>query len=76
MRPKRKKFGRLLILAGMVVAAVMIFLGNKAVIGTSTDEFCASCHIHPHSTQSWKLSTHYDNKRGIHVHCVECHLPP
>ena len=76
MRPKRKKFGRLLILGGMVVAAVVIFLGNKAVIGTSTDEFCASCHIHPHSTQSWKLSTHYDNKRGIHVHCVECHLPP
>ena len=53
-----------------------IILGNKAVTETSTDEFCASCHIHPHSTDSWKLSTHYDNKRGIHVHCVDCHLPP
>ena len=76
MRPQRKKSGRFLLLAGMVFASIVIFLGNKAVTGTSTDEFCASCHIHPHSTQSWKLSTHYDNKRGIRVHCVDCHLPP
>ena len=76
MRRKRKKTGRFLILTGMLLAALLIFLGNKAVIKTSTDDFCASCHIHPHSTDSWKLSTHYDNKRGIRVHCVDCHLPP
>ena len=76
MRRKSKKIGRLLFLAGVVVASVAIFLGNKAVSATSSDEFCASCHIHPHSTQSWKLSTHHDNKHGIHVHCVDCHLPP
>ena len=33
-------------------------------------------NIHPHSTDSWKSSTHYDNARGIRVHCVDCHLPP
>jgi sulfatase modifying factor 1 len=76
MRRKRYKISRLLILAGMLLAGLFIFLGNSAVNRTSTDDFCASCHIHPQSTQSWKLSTHYDNKRGIHVHCVECHLPP
>jgi len=76
MRLKSIKTGRLLFLAGVVLTAVVIFLGNKAVSATSTDEFCASCHIHPHSTQSWKLSTHHDNKHGIHVHCVDCHLPP
>lgn len=76
MRLKSMKFGRLLFLAGVVLTAVIFFLGNKAVTATSTDEFCASCHIHPHSTDSWKLSTHYDNKHGIHVHCVDCHLPP
>jgi len=76
MRLKRKKSGRLMLLSGMVVAAIVIFLGNMAVTKTSTDKFCASCHIHPHSTDSWKLSTHYDNKRGIRVHCVDCHLPP
>lgn len=76
MRQERKKSRIFLILSGMMVAVIVIFLGNKAVTKTSTDDFCASCHIHPHSTESWKLSTHYDNKRGIHVHCVDCHLPP
>jgi len=60
----------------MLIAALLIFLGNKAVVKTSTDEYCASCHVHPQSTQSWKRSTHYDNHRGIQVHCVDCHLPP
>jgi formylglycine-generating enzyme required for sulfatase activity len=43
---------------------------------TSTDEFCASCHVHPQATKSWKKSPHYDNDSGVFVHCVECHLPP
>jgi len=76
MRLKSIKYGRLLFLAGVVLTAGFIFLGNKAISATSSDDFCASCHIHPHSTQSWKLSTHHDNKHGIHVHCVDCHLPP
>jgi len=76
MRPKRKRAGRIIFLSGMLVLALIIFLGNKVVVKTSTDEYCASCHIHPHSTQSWKRSTHFDNKMGIHVHCVDCHLPP
>jgi sulfatase modifying factor 1 len=76
MRLKRKRTGRFIFLTGLVIASLIIFLGNKAIVKTSTDEYCASCHIHPHSTQSWKLSTHYDNKVGIHVHCVDCHLPP
>ncbi len=76
MRRKSKRNGRLLFLSGIVISALLIFLGNKAVISTSTDDFCASCHVHPHATKSWKLSTHYDNKQGIHVHCVDCHLPP
>ena len=76
MRRKRKPFGKFLFLLGIIFTALIIFIGNKAIIKTSEDEYCASCHIHPHSTQSWKLSTHYDNKRGIRVHCVDCHLPP
>ncbi len=76
MRQQRRKFGWWAFLIGVIVSALILFWGNKAVVATSTDDFCASCHIHPHSTQSWKLSTHYDNQRGIHVHCVDCHLPP
>ena len=76
MRRKRNKAGRWLFLSGMLITALLIFLGNKAVVKTSTDEYCASCHVHPHSSQSWKRSTHVDNPRGIKVHCVDCHLPP
>jgi sulfatase modifying factor 1 len=76
MRRKPYRSKSILFLAGIILTSIAIFLGNKAVVKTSTDEFCASCHVHPHSTQSWKLSTHYDNTMGIRVHCVECHLPP
>jgi len=76
MRRKSKRTGRILFVLGVFVTAVLVFLGNKMVVATSTNEYCESCHIHPHSTDSWKLSTHYDNKRGIQVHCVDCHLPP
>ena len=43
---------------------------------TSTDEYCASCHVHPQATQSWKLSVHHDTESGVIIHCVDCHLPP
>ncbi len=71
-----RKKGVLLVLAGFLGAVLIIFSGNKAFKATSTDEFCNSCHVHPHATNTWKMSTHYDNKRGIIVHCVDCHLPP
>jgi formylglycine-generating enzyme required for sulfatase activity/nitrate/TMAO reductase-like tetraheme cytochrome c subunit len=34
------------------------------------------CHVHPHATDSWKLSKHVNNRSGVTVHCVDCHLPP
>lgn len=64
------------IFTGLVVGLVFMLAGNKAVKYTSSDEYCASCHVHPHAEQSWKLSKHYDNKAGVIVHCTECHLPP
>lgn len=74
----RRVAGRdwIFITTGIIVASLLIFAGNKVVVYTSTDRFCNTCHVHPHSNQSWLLSTHYDNQRGIVVHCVDCHLPP
>jgi formylglycine-generating enzyme required for sulfatase activity len=65
-----------IIIAGLIGGVAFMFAGKEVVHYTSTDEYCASCHVHPHAEQSWKLSKHYDNKSGIVVHCVECHLPP
>ncbi|TDO03879.1 SUMF1/EgtB/PvdO family nonheme iron enzyme [Sunxiuqinia elliptica] len=64
------------ILLGVVACLVVLSLGNKAMEYTSTDDYCMSCHVHPHAEESWKLSTHYNNEAGVIVHCVECHLPP
>lgn len=66
----------LLLFISFAIGILAAVTGNKAIEYTSTDEFCASCHVHPHVFESWKLSTHYDNKGGIQVHCVDCHLPP
>jgi|GEM_PF-23250 len=56
-----------------IAAVLLVRAGNQA---TSSDTFCESCHVHPQATSSWKLSTHYGNRSGVVVHCVECHLPP
>jgi len=64
------------IFTGLCLSLIFILAGNKAVKYTSTDEYCMSCHVHPHAEDSWKLSPHHDNKAGIIVHCTQCHLPP
>ena len=74
-RNGRKRFW-FIFLTGVLVTSLLLFSGQKAVVSTSTDKFCAACHVHPQADKSWKRSTHYDNKRGIVVHCVDCHLPP
>ena len=74
----RKLFGRatLLILTGSVLGIVLLLAAHEGSRLSSTDTFCESCHVHPRSTISWKLSTHYKNKTGMVIHCVDCHLPP
>jgi sulfatase modifying factor 1 len=61
---------------GIIVGALIIISGNKALRVTSTNEYCISCHIHPAADAYWKKSTHYQTKSGIKVACVDCHLPP
>jgi len=53
-----------------------VFFINRVLDYTSSNAFCGACHVHPQATNSWRLSTHYDNKSGMVVPCVDCHLPP
>jgi len=62
--------------AGLIACMAVSLAGRKVVMYTSTDDYCISCHVHPLADQSWKLSSHHDNKPGVIVHCTECHLPP
>lgn len=66
----------LIFFVGVFVCTIIFIISNKAVKKTSTDEYCQSCHIHPMADDSWKKSSHFYNKSGVKVHCVECHLPP
>ncbi|MEE9462059.1 MAG: NapC/NirT family cytochrome c, partial [Bacteroidales bacterium] len=75
-RKKRKRSARIFLLSGILLGILLMFAGNKAVVKTSSNDFCAACHVHPQATQTWKRSTHVDNQRGIMVNCVDCHLPP
>ncbi len=63
-------------LPGIVIGIGLCLAGSFTMKITSTDRFCSSCHSHPHVTDTWKQSTHYRNRSGITVRCVQCHLPP
>jgi formylglycine-generating enzyme len=71
-----KRSRRYFILLPVILTALFLFLGERIVRYTSTNEFCYACHTHTHAEESWRKSTHYDNKSGIYVQCAECHLPP
>jgi len=62
---------------GLLLGLVAAVAGRQTVNYTSTDSFCSlACHAHPHATAQWVQSAHYANKRGVVVHCTDCHLPP
>ncbi len=61
---------------GIIAGIIIILCFDRAVNATSTNNYCASCHVHPQATSSWKKSVHYSTKSGYHVSCTECHLPP
>jgi len=78
-----KRFGKylrkkllLVIFIGFVLGIVISIYSYKVIEVTSTNESCEVCHVHPHVFDSWKLSVHHDTRVGIHIGCVECHLPP
>ena len=61
---------------GALLCLVVIGIFNTVSTTTSSDNYCMSCHIHPWAEQTWKLGPHHNNRTGVSVHCVECHLPP
>jgi nitrate/TMAO reductase-like tetraheme cytochrome c subunit len=53
-----KKIYWVFLFIGFFLGIGVFLLSNKAIVSTSSNEFCMSCHIHPHAEESWKLSTH------------------
>ncbi len=76
LRKYFKRRRQYIILLPVILTALFLFLGERLVRYTSTNEFCYACHVHPHAEESWRNAPHYDNRTGIYVQCAECHLPP
>ena len=77
-RIKKSSRKRLLLIffAGIILGVVVVLYGNRVMYHTGTNDYCASCHVHPHAIDSWKRSTHVNNASGVTVNCIDCHLPP
>ena len=64
------------VVLGVLLASGGFYLAGLGVKATSTNEYCASCHVHPQAISSWKKGAHYLNQSGVVANCVDCHLPP
>lgn len=67
---------RVMLLLGLLLGIGIMVATYETSVYFSSDESCMMCHVHPHAEDTWKLSTHVNNKSGVKVHCVDCHLPP
>lgn len=63
-------------IVGIAFSSGMFYFSWAMMKSTSTNEYCDSCHVHPHSTETWKMGKHYKNKSGVVANCIDCHLPP
>jgi len=63
-------------IAGFILGIICFIAIYQISVYFSTNESCMICHVHPHVEASWKLSTHVNNRSGVTVNCIDCHLPP
>jgi len=61
---------------GFVLTAGGLYMTSVGMQRTSTNDYCASCHVHPQAISSWKKGPHYQNTSGVVTNCIDCHLPP
>lgn len=73
-RSPRRVFAIVLIVAALAVLGIDV--AWRLLEWTNSNAFCASCHEMSGAVRSWTASTHHINRSGMHVDCIECHLPP
>ncbi len=76
-RGKRNRKTKIVFLViGLLFGAGVVMALYQTSVYFSTNDSCAMCHVHPHAHESWRLSSHVNNKSGVMTNCVDCHLPP
>lgn len=65
----------LLVVMGIFIAFPLFSMTYYTMVRTSTPSFCASCHEIHFAYNSWKTSSHVNNRSGVVADCMDCHLP-
>lgn len=63
--------GAFVFITGMLTVGVL----NFAMEGTSSTEFCVSCHSMKGNFEEYKKTVHYENRSGVRAECQDCHVP-
>lgn len=63
------------IILGVIVAFPLFSLTYYTMVRTSTPQFCASCHEIEFAYNTWRTSSHTNNREGFVADCMDCHLP-
>jgi cytochrome c nitrite reductase small subunit len=62
---------------GIIIALILFVIINAALVPTSSAKFCGElCHEMDDAYASWQKSSHFVNRSGIVIKCIDCHLPP
>jgi len=76
----RRKWSPRRVFAIISIVAALVVLGTnvawRLLEWTNSNVFCGSCHEMGGAVGTWTASTHTINRSGMHVDCIECHLPP
>jgi cytochrome c nitrite reductase small subunit len=65
----------LYIIIGIVLAFPLFSLTYYTMVRASTPQFCASCHEIEFAYNTWRTSSHTNNREGFVADCMDCHLP-
>lgn len=65
----------LYVLCGIVLAFPLFSLLYYTMVRTSTPQFCVSCHEIEFAYNTWRTSSHTNNREGFVADCMDCHLP-
>jgi len=61
--------------AGFFFALLCFIAINAAMKPVSKSEYCGTrCHEMDTAYQSWKLTVHGANKKGLRTECIDCHI--